>query len=71
MAGSFRHSLVDGKTQPIHCLACLAALLCSLLSLLCQGAAVTDGTVRQAKKVQHGAEAFTDIISLIIALSPE
>jgi hypothetical protein len=34
-------------------------------------AAVTEWYCSTGKKVQHGAEAFTDIISLIIALSPE
>jgi hypothetical protein len=43
-------------------------LVCCLIVVSgCNGPVLFDS----GKKVQHGAEAFTDIISLIIALSPE
>jgi hypothetical protein len=42
-----------------------------IVVIVVPGAAVTDRYCSTGKKVQHGAEAFTDIISPIIALFPE
>jgi len=68
MAGSFRHLLVDGKAWSIPIVWLVLLPHCCAH---CRARLERTGTVRQGKKVQHGAEAFTDIISLIIVLSPE